>query len=250
MAVPWGSIISAGASLLGSIFGGGSKKQETTTVNRVDYKRMVRDAEAAGFNPLTALRNGGAAGFSISSSTTPAVPLSSRIADGLSAGTQSFLANFDPFADQKRELETRLVEAQIRNLTASSDAFRSQSFNVPGRTAGTVERRPSGQAAQLAVGPAPESGDRTVTNPWSDFEVNPYYLDAEAFEARYGDSEVAQMWYGARNMVADHFWNTKRQIDLARPAYQRKQAANERRKARIGAAAARNAADLGFGSGW
>lgn len=61
----FGGLLSAGASLIGGLFGGGSKKQETTTTNHVDYRRMVSEAEAAGFNPLTALRNGGAAGFSI-----------------------------------------------------------------------------------------------------------------------------------------------------------------------------------------
>jgi len=110
----WPALISAGATLFGSLFGSGSRKQET--VSRVDYKRMVRDAEAAGFNPLTALRNGGAAGFSIS--TTPAAPLSARLADGLSAGVSNFLANFDPMADDKREAEFQLVQAQIRNLNA------------------------------------------------------------------------------------------------------------------------------------
>lgn len=159
----WPALISAGASLLGGLFGGGSKKQET--VNRVDYARMVRDAEAAGFNPLTALRNGGAAGFSIS--TTPAAPLSARLADGVSAGVNNFLANFDPMADDKREAEFQLVQAQIRNLNASAAAMESQSFNVPGYGPDVIERRPSGMAGQLSRG----------TGQGPNGEVLPLYVD-------------------------------------------------------------------------
>lgn len=116
----WPALIGAGATLIGGLFGSGSKKQETTTTSHVDYKRMVRDAEAAGFNPLTALRNGGAAGFSVSTSTTPAAPLSARIADGVSSGVNAFLQNFDPHADKQREQGSRLIDAQIRNLNAST----------------------------------------------------------------------------------------------------------------------------------
>ena len=58
--------------LLGSIVGGvfgllGSKKQKTTS--SVDYVSMARNAQKAGFNPLTAIRNGGSAGFT--STTSP-----------------------------------------------------------------------------------------------------------------------------------------------------------------------------------
>lgn len=169
------SLVGAGASLLGSIFG---RKKKEETVNRVDYARMVQDAEAAGFNPLTALRNGGAAGFSVS--TTPGTPLSTAIGQGLAAGTQSFLANFDPFADQKREAEYNLVQAQIANLNASTDAFRSRSFNVPGYGAGNVERRPSGAAGQLAAGRVllDQSGAEIKVGPGS---------QAEEWEQEYGE---------------------------------------------------------------
>lgn len=138
----WPALIGAGASLLGKLFGGG--KQET--VNRVDYARMVRDAEAAGFNPLTALRNGGAAGFTVS--TTPAAPLSARLAEGVSAGVNTFLENFDPHADAAREKGFALIDAQIRNLNASSGAIFPPSPSSV--SLHNLERRPSGVAAQLS----------------------------------------------------------------------------------------------------
>ncbi|RUW86529.1 hypothetical protein EOA35_35565, partial [Mesorhizobium sp. M8A.F.Ca.ET.023.01.1.1] len=98
-----------GGSLLSGLFGGGD--QETTS--HVDYKRMVTDAEAAGFNPLTAIRNGGSAGFT--STTTPGNPVGgalSRVGD--------WLTNFDPFADAERAQRGKLLDAQIANLNAET----------------------------------------------------------------------------------------------------------------------------------
>jgi len=113
---------------------------------------MVRNAEAAGFNPLTALRNGGAAGFM----TTTSPGLSSGEVLANAAGeVGNFLSNFDPMADQKREAEYQLVQAQIANLNASTADYGRRtlaspgSFNVPQYGAGQIERRPSGKAAAL-----------------------------------------------------------------------------------------------------
>lgn len=179
--------------LVGKLFG--SKKKEET-VNRVDYARMVADAEAAGFNPLTALRNGGSAGFSVTSHPV----LSSREVIGQAMGeVGNFLSNFDPFADQKREAEFNLVQAQIRNLNASSDALaRSQSFNVPSYSAGAVERRPSGTAAQLA----PSTWDRVTAAGagWS-WGINPANTPAQEVEDQY--AEIPANIVGTANWLDD-----------------------------------------------
>lgn len=204
----------------------------------------MRDAQAAGFNPLTALRNGGAAGFSI---TSQPVLSSGYGAIGEALGEiGNTIANFDPFEDKLREVQYRTMQAQLEGLQLDNSAARTRMFDVPAVTART--RVASGPA--LAVGPAPEPGDRTVTNPWTSAEVNPDYLDAEVFEARYGDSEVAQMLYGARNMWADHKHNTWLAIQPHIAPYREKQAKNEKRKAEIRGAARRNASDLGFPRGW
>lgn len=205
---------------------------------------MVREAEAAGFNPLTALRNGGAAGFSVTNSTMPAAPLSSRIADGVAGGVNAFLQNFDPYADAQREQGSQLIAAQIANLNAST-AELTHRHAMTTRGNGVLSGKKS-TMAELAAGPDPEPGDRTVTNPWRNSEVNPYHLDAEVFEARYGDSEIAQMLYGLNNIRADHFWNTSLAIEANKPAYEKKKSANEKRKARIRRDAQRNASDLLF----
>ncbi len=198
-------MIGPALGLVGSLIGG-SKKQETT--NRVDYQAMVRDAEAAGFNPLTALRNGGAAGFSVTS--TPALSSSQMIGQALGT-VGNFLTDYDPLADERREAEYNLVQAQIANLNASTSATnRSQSFNVPTYTAGNVERRPSGQAAQLGAVATPEVGGVTVTNPWKDYWVDPNYRDAAAFEERYGDSEVISTGIGLSRLYRDWRFNRRK----------------------------------------
>lgn len=141
MVFPIAAALTAGASIFGTLFGGGEKK----TTNEVDYRKMVRNAEAAGFNPLTALRNGGAAGFS--STTTPALSPGAMLGEAAGA-VGDFLKDFDPHADTKRELEFGLVQAQIANLNAGTAAQnrldRPGSFNVPTYTAGTKAKPPMG----------------------------------------------------------------------------------------------------------
>lgn len=132
----WGPIISAGASIISRLFGG--KKSS----NRINYKQMVRDAEAAGFNPLTALRNGGAAGYMQGGNGTPL----SRLADGLGGIASDFLNNFDPFEDDKRELEFKLVEAQLANLQADT-AMKTRFGDVPSYTA-TPQHRVMGNGVK------------------------------------------------------------------------------------------------------
>lgn len=254
----FGALIGAGSSLLGGILGRNSAKKqarqerawalEDREYARGTYQRLVEDSEAAGFNPLTALRGGGGAGYT--ATTAPFLSSGSsgggeHIANALT-NVGSIIANFDPFEDKLREAQYGVMQAQLANLQANTAATQKRMFDVPAVTGRTkVAALPA-----LAVGPSPESGDRTVTNPWTSGQVDPEYLDAEVFEARYGDSEVAQMVYGARNMWADYNHNTWLAIQPHLAPYRKKQAKNESRKTRIRADAARNAADLGFPAGW
>ncbi|MBX8799972.1 hypothetical protein HBA92_04315 [Ochrobactrum sp. MR28] len=223
----WGALIGAGASLLGGLFGGGSKKQETTTTSHVDYKRMVREAEAAGFNPLTALRNGGAAGFSVSTGSTPATPLSARLADGVAGAANTFLANFDPFKDRQRENEFKLVEAQLANLNADTALKQRTGLgSVPTYTAGNTKRTMGASVghnqkfksvadalpASAGVSQTPEVERPKLTNPYPTswgFEIDPDIPDASSHEERYGDSELGSMIAGALTFLGDQRYNTK-----------------------------------------
>lgn len=214
-----------------------------------DFPRMVAAAEAAGFNPLTVLRAGGLSAFGVTEAPKLWVPPAPR--EGHSPGGAAASAfgqsvsSLDLSAAYSNFMQGQLAGAQIGLTHAQTRSVAGRSHIAAQRSGG---RQVTGPV--LAVGPEPEAGDRTVTNPWSFGQVHPTYLDAEIFEARYGDSEVAQMLYGLRNAVADHFWNTEQEIMPHLASQRARQEANERRAARIRADAARNAADLGFPAGW
>lgn len=107
-----GSLLSAGVGLLGSIFGG--KKKQTVT-SEVDYQKMVRNAEAANINPLTALRNGGSHGFT--TTTSPSVSTLPDVLGNLGGVLGDALEKkLDPFEAKKRERDTALVDYQLRQL--------------------------------------------------------------------------------------------------------------------------------------
>lgn len=191
---------------------------------------MVRDAEAAGFNPLTALRNGGAAGFT--TTTTPGLSTAQRVVNGISGAAQSFLANFDPFADRRRELEFKLAEAQIANLNADTLA-RGAFGRAPVVSAGPVYLPmgrqnggavsgsglvpPSVQANLPGFGTVfgtsmPSPVEQTGSNPFphgSGLVIAGNVPDLETgAEARYG--EFVSIPFGIANLAADAYANFRK----------------------------------------
>lgn len=114
MADPISALITGGLGILGGLFG--RKKNQTQVVeNRVDYQRLVADAEAAGFNPLTALRNGGAAGYSVSTQSHPGLSGSEMIGQAFQTAGNVFQAyQDDKVADEQRSTEKQLIEAQLK----------------------------------------------------------------------------------------------------------------------------------------
>lgn len=259
MAAWIGPAIGAIGGVISSLFGG--KKKETT--NHVDYKRMVRDAEAAGFNPLTVLRNGGSAGYM--ATTHPALSSGERIGGAL-GHIGNFLADFDPYADQKRELESRLVEATINNLNAQTASIfppapgKPGSFNVPTWAAANTEQRPSRIAGRLSASlPASAGAPQTptieaptVTNPnpiSSGLYVDPDQPDAEMYETRYGDSEFWNFIDGTTIRFKDWKYNKFREYDRlirqAGPLSERRKRREEKLK-KYRRDAEKNARDLMF----
>ncbi|MBS0259540.1 MAG: hypothetical protein JSR13_17655 [Proteobacteria bacterium] len=212
---------------------------ETREYSRQVLSHLVEDAEKAGFNPLTALRAGSGASYNAAAGLAPlsATPITrqapvkqavggSPLGDAVS-GIGDFISNFDPFADQKREQEYRLVESQIAALNASalSGAPRgSASFATGG-----LERRLSGQGGALSRSSAPvsrnpgdwfhkphESGDaptlstlgmRTGDGKYGWFE-NPWTPDGQTFENNYG--EVGGAVYGVGKFLLDGAYSAYR----------------------------------------
>lgn len=119
MVFPLLGLVTAGLSAAGSVAGaiGGSKTQKTTTESTVDYEKMVKSATAAGFNPLTAIRNGGSAGFSTSTTTSPGVSAMPGVLSSLGGFLGDAFGNqIDPLAKARRQVDTALVDSQLRGV--------------------------------------------------------------------------------------------------------------------------------------
>ena len=143
----FGTILGAVAGPIAGLF---KKDKPQVTENRVDYKRMVKDAQAAGFNPLTVLRNGGSAGFStqIHHPALSSGGIGDLIATGISAA-----ASYDPMAEQSAELQYRIVQEQLKQLQNSNKAEqRRNSFAVPTYTGASGRVSPGGLRGVDACG--------------------------------------------------------------------------------------------------
>ncbi|UIB81406.1 hypothetical protein [Flyfo microvirus Tbat2_98] len=155
---------------------------ETSSFGTIDFKRMVADAEAAGFNPLTVLRAGGMAGYTSSNVKTMSrleqnmeqkvardimtffampdaaqaqnpgqapVPqttnaFSNAIQTGLSVWQQG---NADRLARERLDVEKGLAAAQISNLASDSalnKARATQALRIPTTTMPTTYRQGGG----------------------------------------------------------------------------------------------------------
>ncbi|MER8365964.1 hypothetical protein [Mesorhizobium sp. M1378] len=143
----WGELISAGASLIGGLFG---DDEETTTT--VDYDAMVRNAEKAGFNPLTAIRNGGSAGFT--TTHHPALSAGSFISDALGK-VGNAISSYDPTAKATADLEYKIRQETLANLQADTAArLRASLGGVPVTTG---QSRTRVQRGALST-PPPKAG--------------------------------------------------------------------------------------------
>ncbi|MBY5568147.1 hypothetical protein HFO55_12990 [Rhizobium leguminosarum] len=233
-----GELITAGAGLLGSLFGGKKKSEKQTTktvtenVSRVDYVNMRDRALTAGFNPLTALRNGGAAGFTSSTGTsnsTTTTPTTSQLPGALASvgGVlgQAFAGKLDPLQAKKRQLDTALVDYQLKQLnnggpgalypgsTYTGTKLSRQLMPALGPSYSKVASSP---AARRPVQGPNKPGEGTIVggdNPavsslgWNDGKYGyfhaPWMPDAETGENIYGDNEIFSTLYGGAKIVND-----------------------------------------------
>lgn len=99
--------LKAGVSLLGGLFG--RKKQP----QGVDFAKLRNDAQAAGFNPLTALMATGGAGYSRSAS--PALSSASFVQEALERGIDTW------FNQVERDKEAENIK-KAAHLTAKANA--------------------------------------------------------------------------------------------------------------------------------
>lgn len=207
-------------SILGAVAGpiaGLFKKKEKpqVTENRVNYKQMVADAEAAGFNPLTVLRNGGSAGYG-TSVQHPALSSSwgERFADTIATGVSAW-ANFDPMAEARSNLEYQLVEEQLKTAKRQG----SRSFDVPTYRGGTVRTSPggfvasnAGPSAYASSSPGYQSSNNiwagSVFDPW--IQQMPGWPSASKVEDEYSD--IVGNAYGVAKVLADTSASAKAEL--------------------------------------
>lgn len=212
-----GGLLTAGLSLLG-----GKKKQEkTVTENTVNYEKMADSAAAAGFNPLTAIRNGGSAGFSTSTTTAPTVSQLPAALGSLGGVLgDAFEKSIDPLEAKKRELDTRLVDFQLRGLDegrvprlypgSTYTGTKISRQYVPSLSSGApksaaVPKNPAPWEGTIVGGDNPTAsslGLRTKDGRYGWFEA-PVLPDGETVETVYGDNELLSTVFGVGKVVGD-----------------------------------------------
>ena len=229
-------LFSAIGGIIGGLFGGGSKSQKTETTSHVDYGRMVKEATKAGFNPLTALRNGGSAGFSSSTTTHPGLSGIPEVVSQIGGVLGSALdQKIDPIFEQKvDQTERALMNYQLADYSQRG-APASNFGDVPMRKGGThvVQTVPplSGKAkgevngfalpeTQFTAGKAPTVSSVGLEDRFG-IKPDPRTGDASSWEQRY--AEPGEWVGGLYVMGADAIYNAKRALDHAVDAWKNPQ---------------------------
>lgn len=151
-----------GKSILGGVMSAAASRllKPKVTNPRIDFKGMRDDAEAAGFNPLTALRSGAASGYMI-----PALSKQSFVGQFLSgsirAGTDAFL-NKDIDAYNKEIRQLNLKERKL-NIGLMSKQLAAMSASVNTQMPSSV----------LGAGIQPNvTKSALLTSSWGDLSTN------------------------------------------------------------------------------
>lgn len=165
------ALIGAGASILGSLFGGDDEK---TTTTEVDYSKMAYNAEKAGFNPLTAIRNGGSAGFV--TTHHPGLSAMERFGNAFST-LGNALMSFDPRADERADMEQKLMQAQLDAINRGTGARSMWSMDAPSAAAPAIWR-PAGSyqtaGGGFVVTPTPATSADTISTQYGDWVSDPW----------------------------------------------------------------------------
>lgn len=172
----------------------------------MDYVKLRDNAERAGFNPLTALRSGGAAGFT--TTHHPALSSSAFIGDALGQFGNA-LAQIDPMREATAKLEHEIKMATLANIQADT-AWTKQRASLGGVPVSTGARSVTANSALAGAPITPTIETPRVTNPYpaaSGMHVNPNVPNADAFEERYGDSEAGSTIAGGSVLWQDLIYN-------------------------------------------
>jgi hypothetical protein len=137
-----------------------------------DLKKLRKEAEAAGFNPLTVLRATGGQGFNKGSSGALA---SAAFWSSFANSAGEIAEQFDPYRQEMRRLDMAQAEASLANTKASTKAM---GVKAPLQSFG-----PGGVEIKYIPGTNVEVGTNLLKIPLKDLVTIP----AEYFEQEYGE---------------------------------------------------------------
>lgn len=124
---PFAPLIGVGVSAIGSLLA--PKPQPTVVRNEIDLIKLRDQAEEAGFNPLTIIRNGGLAGYGVN--MMPAGP-DYRLSNAFQMlGTGIANWSYDPTAVRRAELEIKIAEAQLEQFARDGAPANQSVGGVP-----------------------------------------------------------------------------------------------------------------------
>lgn len=216
----FGDVLKAVAGpLVGGLFGSGKAKAEG-----VDYVKLRDDAQAAGFNPLTALLAGGGAGYQ--RQFNPALSSGAFIAEAVDRAVDTVFnrpSGPDPVVSQ----------ARVRELTRSANDARAVSRPPGSFGFALTDQRPFGaertlhqpaissRASTDAAPPAPSDDSVTpAKRPIISFgqELRPSgkFSDAAAWEDRYGDGSPIGFLHNRASELFDLGQSVGYAVDRAR----------------------------------
>ena len=185
--------------LAGTVLGflGRRKKQETG----VDYVKLRESAEAAGFNPLTALRNGGAQGFYQGPRMSSAEFLGQALGE---VGNTLYSAQAAKRDEEIDNLQRDILKQELDEMRKANDPIggKDWGFSIPHAVTTTKATQNESPAlsnhlvhsGSVSNGPDVVAGSVLVSK-------SEGFSDAEDIETRYGD--VVSWPYGMAVLAAD-----------------------------------------------
>lgn len=197
------------AGAIGSLFGRDDEGTETVQ-STVNYRAMVRAAQKAGINPLTALRNGGAAGFASTTTTSPALAsenLLGRISQATGLVAEG-LSNQERWERSKvrEDLENQMIAAQIQNLRSAPTGAGPR--GVTPRVGGIGGSSGGMSVTDSAGNTIPVEEKAPSRQLLRQIETDPAQDDTAAFEERYGDVAGSVIGIG---ILARDIWHATRE---------------------------------------
>lgn len=249
------ALIGAGASILGGLFGRKKAKpqvqetitdQTSTSSSSVDFAKMSADAQAAGFNPLTAIRSGAIGGYVTSTTRTQGKNVTTTtgggggepnafgvIADGI--GQMAAGGLFGSFNTPKNDpIKVRNKSTgEIRSVVGAQLGSTRRAGSVVVAPRQTTVRSPvtrTRPATTTRLAPYLEDGKLTNTDVGKQFdwwESDPSRVDGAQYEDAYGEFIGGAL--GIVPFFQDAWHNAKRGKAYASDAWQRQKIASNYR---------------------